>query len=444
MTKRKEIRLPKNGLSKDEILNKLKESSKSDVEWEHGKAFGYVYHIDDEHTNLLMEANDLFASTNAMNPMAFPTLKQCEGEVISMTADMLGGDDDVVGSMTSGGTESILMAVKTYRDRARKKKKVKDPEVVLPLSAHPAFDKAGHFLDVRIKHVPICEDYRADVEKMEEAITDNTILMVGSACDYPKGVIDPIKELAAIAEDHGIGFHVDSCLGGFMLPWLKKLDYPIPDFNFKVPGVTSMSADSHKYGFGYKGSSLVLFKDKDYQKYQFFAQTSWPGGIYATPTMTGTRPGGAIAATWAMMKFMGEEGYLKFAKQTMETTNKLMDGIKKIPELHIFGDPDMTVFTFGSEDVNVYRVADLMQTNGWVLDRLQKPRCLHCIVNPDQAAVVNDFLEELQNAVDKVKDKPRIKVDDGTAAMYGLMAKFPSRKFIKKQAINYLIKQYKL
>jgi len=440
---RKKIIIPEKSSKSDEVLNSLKEISKKDIKWTEGKAFGYVYHIDEEQTRLLIEANNMFAGSNALNPMAFPSLKECEKEIISMTADMLNGDENVVGALTSGGTESILMAVKTYRDWAKNKKGIKNPEIVLPVSAHPAFDKAAHYFGVKLIKTPLREDFRADVEAIKKAINKNTILLVGSACDYPKGVVDPIKEIAELAIDNRIGCHVDSCLGGFMLPWLKKLGYPIPEFDFSIDGVTSMSADNHKYGFGYKGTSTILYRNEDLMKYQVFAYTEWPGGIYASTTMTGTRPGGPIAATWAVMKYLGQEGYLRAAKITMETAQKLQKGINEIPELYVFGKPDMTVFTFGSDGLNVYKIADILQSKGWILDRLQNPRCLHLIVNPDHASIADKFLEELRSAVEQLRKEPREKIPDGTAAMYGMMAKFPLRGFIKKKIIEFMIDQYK-
>lgn len=440
----KTLEIPEKALSKDEILGKMKQMSNEDVKWHEGKAFGYVYHIDDEHSDFIKKCHNKFASTNALSPLAFPSLKRFESEIVSMTASMLGGDDEVVGNVTSCGTESILVALKTYRDWGNKKIKTDNPEIILPRSAHPAFDKGAHYFGLKIIHVDIRDDYRADPDAMQDAITDDTVMMMGSACDYPKGVVDPIEELAEIAQDHKIGFHVDSCLGGFMLPWLKKLGYPIPNFDLSVEGVTSISADCHKYGFGFKGSSTILFKDEDFQKYQYFATTEWPGGIYASPTMTGTRPGGVIAGTWAAMKSLGQDGYMKVAEKTMKTTQKLMNAVKSIPELHVFGEPDMTVFTFGSDDLNVYRLADLMQARGWILDKLQKPRCLHCIVNPNQFEVTDEFKTDLTACVEELRDNPRAKTEDGTAAMYGMMEKLPLRKLVKKKVIDFMIDQYKL
>ncbi|MHA1729322.1 MAG: aminotransferase class V-fold PLP-dependent enzyme [Promethearchaeota archaeon] len=441
------IPIPEKGLLKDDIISEMRELSGKDVNWHAGKAFGYVYHIDDEHSEFIKKAHNLFSSTNALSPLAFPSLKRFETEIVSMTAEMLGGDGDTVGNVTSCGTESILVAVQTYRNWGRSKKNIKEPEMILPKSAHPAFEKAAHYFDVKVVHTDLADDYRADVEALKEAITKNTVLIVGSACDYPRGVIDPIQDMAGIAEENKIGFHTDSCLGGFMLPWIKKLGYNIPPFDFRVPGVSSMSVDSHKYGFGFKGSSVVLFKTKKYQRSQYFAFTTWPGGVYVSPSLTGTRPGGVIAGTWAAMKSLGKEGYLKYAKITMDTTQKLMKGINSIPELHVLGEPAMTVFSFGSDKINMYVLADDMQKRGWVLDRLQFPRCLHCIVNPNQAEIADEFLDTLKSSVEFVKKNPK-KDPEGTAGMYGLISKIQfsklTKKIVKNKVKDFLAEQYRI
>ena len=260
--KKKTIQLPKEGIPYDEILNEMKEIQKEDIDWHHGKAFGYVYHWTDEHTAFLKEAHNLFFSTNALSPLAFPSLKKFEKEVISMAGDLFHGDYKVVGNITSGGTESILMAVKTYRDWARKMHpEIKQPEIVLPISAHPAFNKAGHYFDVSMVYIPLDQEDHADLNALKAAINPNTILVVGSACDYPRGGMDPIEEMSKIALENEIPFHTDSCLGGYMLPFLKKLGYPIPKFDFEIPGVTSISADLHKYGHTAKGASTLIFRN---------------------------------------------------------------------------------------------------------------------------------------------------------------------------------------
>jgi len=257
----------------------------------------------------------LFFSENALNPTVFPSLRRMETEVVAMTAALLGGDEHTVGNMTSGGTESLLMAVLTAREWGRAHKPdVQAPEMVLPATAHPAFEKAAHYFGVRPVHVPVGPDLRADVERMRAAITPRTVLLVGSAPSYPHGVVDPIVEIAQVAQEHGLLCHVDACVGGFELPFLRRLGYPVPDFDFQVPGVTSMSADLHKYGYAAKGASVVLYRDSALRRHQFFAYTDWPGGVYASATLAGTRPAGPIAAAWAVLHYLGEEGYLALAE----------------------------------------------------------------------------------------------------------------------------------
>ena len=442
---RQKVILPEEGIPKNELLEKMEEARKEDVNWRTGKVWSLVYHASDEHTELLKQAYTKFFSKNALSPIAFPSLKKFEAEVISMTIDLLGGNRRACGSMTSGGTESILMAVKTYRDWARDIfPEIKVPEMVLPSSAHPAFEKAAEYFDVRSIRVPVDNDtHRADVKAIKDNLTENSILIVGSACDYPRGVVDPINELAAIAEERGIGMHVDACLGGFMLPFVRKLGYNIPNFDFSVPGVTSISADVHKYGYGAKGASTILYRKDNMLKYQYSAFVDWSGGIYVSPSMRGTRPGGAIAAAWAALNSLGESGYLKIAKLVMDTTKQLIDGIEQIPELYILGKPDMSVYSFTSGKLDVYHLADVMEKKGWHLDRLQFPFALHMMINPHHAKFVEPFLKDLRDSVDEIIKNPEEKAE-GAAALYGMIATLPDRGSVKEFVIDFLKDQYKV
>ena len=442
---RKKLTFPEKGTPPDALLAELKEIQKGDVDWKHGKAFAYVYHYTDELKDFLKEVNNLYFSTNALNPMAFPSLKKFEAEAISMIADLFNGDSKVCGNLTAGGTESILLAVKTYRDWARKKMPhIKQPEMILPMSVHPAFNKAAHYFDVTAVYIPLTEDHRPDMNALKAALSDNTILIVGSACEFPRGMVDPITEMAAIAQEKGIGFHTDSCVGGFILPFLKKLGYPIPDFDFSVPGVTSISADVHKYGHGPKGCSALVFRNDRYWKNQFHAYTGWTGGIYASPTMLGTRPGGVLAAGWAVLKYMGMENYLKMAKITKEATDKLIAGVAAMPELYILGKPEAVVFSFASKDekLNIYALGDALQERGWILDKMQTPQSLHLLVNPNHAPYVDSFLNDLKECIDIVKANPQ-KAEEGEAAMYGMMATFKDRDRLQDVVIGFLADQYK-
>jgi glutamate/tyrosine decarboxylase-like PLP-dependent enzyme len=294
------------------------------------------------------------------------------------------------------------MAVKTARDRARAERpRVQAPEIVLPVTAHPAFEKASRYFGLTSIRTPVGADFRADVAAMRAAVTDDTVLVVGSAPPWPHGVVDPIADIAAIAAERGISCHVDACLGGFVLPFAHTLGYPIPAFDFEVPGVTSMSADLHKYGYTAKGASLVLYRDPEVYKHQPFVY-DWPGGQYATPTMAGTRPGGAIAAAWAVMQYLGETGYLELVDQAMKTTRALIDGIDAIDGLHVLGRPDVTVFAYGSDQLDIYAVADGLAGLGWYVNRQSTPPSIHLKVDPMHAAVVDDYLADLARVTKRV------------------------------------------
>ena len=396
--------LPRTGMPAEDVLAAMKRLRERDVKWQEGKTWSLVYHAGDEVTALLKEAYTLFFSENALNPMAFPSLKQFEAEVVAMTAGLLGGGDEAAGNMTSGGTESLLMAVKAARDWARARNPANtEPEMILPVTAHPALDKAAHYFDVRPVRTRVGPDFRADVAAAREAITPRTILMVGSAPSYPHGVVDPIPELARIASDNGLLFHVDACVGGFMLPFVRRLGYPVPDFDLSVPGVTSISVDLHKYAYAAKGASVILYANADLRRHQFFVSTGWSGGIYASPTMAGTRPGGAIAAAWAVMHHLGEEGYLSIADTVMQTVTKLRAGIDAIEGVKVLGDPAMSILAIGSDQLNVYEIGDELTRRGWYLDRQQFPPSLHLTVTHAHAQAADRFLADLEQSVAEVR-----------------------------------------
>jgi glutamate/tyrosine decarboxylase-like PLP-dependent enzyme len=403
-----------------------------DVKWQEGRAFGLVYHINDEIDALLKEAYTMFFSENGLNPTAFPSIRKFESEVLAMTASLLGGDENVCGNMTTGGTESLLMAVKTARDWARHHHPhITHPEVILPRTAHPAFEKAGEYFDVRLVQVPVESDFRADLEAMRLAITPNSIMMVGSAPSYPHGVIDPIHELAALAQENGLWFHTDACVGGFLLPFARKLGYPIPDFDFNVPGVTSISADLHKYGYAAKPASVILYRNPELRRHQMFVSINWPGGIYPSPTMTGSRAAGPIAAAWAIMNHLGESGYLEITKTVMETTQFIQEGISNIPGLKVLSNPEMSVFAIGSDSLDVYEVADELDQRGWHLDRQHFPRCLHITINHVHSKIAAEFLADLASAAAIVR-KPSLRktTNKFVIAIANLLARLLPKKWM--------------
>lgn len=397
-------KIPQKGLSESELFEEMNLLRQNDLNWRDGRNFAYVYYPGEEILNVVKKAYQLFFSENALNPSAFPSLRNMENDVISMSAHLLGGDEQVVGSLTTGGTESILMAVKTAREWGKKNKNLTStPEIILPATTHPAFFKAAHYFNVKILLCPIENDFRVDPQKMESLITENTVLLVGSAPSYPQGVVDPIQEIGQIAQKHDLLFHVDACIGGFILPFLQQLNYPIPSFDFSVKGVTSISADIHKYGYAAKGASVILYKNSALRKHQFYTYTKWTGGIYASPTMTGTRPGGAIAAAYAALKFVGNDGYLNLAKSCMDTTQKLQNAIKEIPELNILSTPDATLFAITSDSLDIYEVGDEMGILGWQIDRQQMPPSLHFSINPAHKKVIDQTIHDLKIAVQKAK-----------------------------------------
>lgn len=401
---KKKIKFPEKGMDKTDLIQMLKDKKGADAKWKEGKTFSYVYFAGDEILSLVQEAYQLYFSENALNPTAFKSLREMEVAVIEMVSDLFHGDEKVTGSMTSGGTESILMAVKTAREWARKKHpEILNPEIVLSATAHPAFHKACYYFNIKPIVIPVEQDFRVSPIAMEKAITANTILMVASAPAYPQGVIDPIEMIGQIALKKNILFHVDACVGGFMLPFLQQLNYPIPNFDFSVPGVTSISADIHKYGYAAKGASVIMYKNAELRKAQFYVYTPWSGGIYASPTMTGTRPGGAIAAAWSAFQFIGKSGYQAKAKIAMDTTIKIKEGIQTIPELKILASPDMTIMAVASDVLDIYEVGDEMGLLGWMIDRQQLPPSLHLTITPAHEHLVEIFLKDLNEAVAKTK-----------------------------------------
>jgi sphinganine-1-phosphate aldolase len=432
MTER--LRIPTVGRGHDEVLATLDQYREGDARWRDGRCFSLVYFAGEAHERMLVEAHEKFFMENALNPMAFKSLKRMEAEVIQMTASMFHGPASAVGTMTSGRTESILMAVKTYRNLARAKRPwVRSPEIVAPRTIHVAFDKAAHYFGLKLRHAPVHGDGRVVGDAMRGLINRNTVMLAASTPQYPHGVLDPIEEVGELAASKGLPLHVDACIGGFMLPWVERLGYPIKPFDFRVPGVTSISADLHKYGLGAKGASTITYRDMGYLKHQFFVATDWPGGIYASPSALGTRPGGTIAAAWAAMMSLGEEGYLHHTRLGMEATRRMIDGVRAIDGLAVVGSPAGTIFAYRSVDpgVDLYAVGDRMAARGWHVDRQQKPATIHCTVTSQHVDYADAYLEDLRASVAEVRADPSLRAA-GNAAMYGMMAKVPFRAMIKR------------
>jgi len=403
--------LPTDGRAREEILQDMRAFYKlEESKWKDGYVSGTVYNGDQDHIDFL---NEVYAINSQSNPMHFdtwPSSVKFEAEIVSMTANMLGAastEDEISGTVSSGGTESILLAMKTYREWGRVEKWITKPEMIVPTTAHAAFDKASQFFNIKAVRVPVGKDFRADVEATRAAITKNTVVIVGSAPPFPHGIIDPIEELSELAREHNIGFHTDACLGGFVLPWAEKLGYDVPPFDFRLPGVTSMSADTHKYGYAAKGTSVVLYRGSNLRRHQYYMITDWPGGLYLSPTLAGSRPGALSAACWAAMISIGEKGYLEATRRILQTADLIKKAINDIPELYVFGDPLFNV-AFSAHDLDIYAISDQMEKRGWGLNGLQHPPGIHlCLtLRHTQPGLSEHFIVDLQDSVKWVQQHP--------------------------------------
>jgi len=435
-------RLPERGRDPDDLLRELGVMAKEEnARWRGGQVSGTFYHAGEEHLAFLNRVFSLFSQVNVLQVDLCPSMSKFESEIVAMTAGMLHADavravnpeDEVCGSVTFGGSESIMMAMKVYRDRARVERGVTAPEIIMPNTAHPAFDKAGEYFGIRMTHVPVTgPDYRVDPAEVKARINPNVVALVGSAGNYPYGLIDPLEELSAIALEHGLGLHVDGCLGGFILPWVERLGYRVPLFDFRLPGLTSMSADTHKYGFGLKGTSVVLYRNRHLRRYQYFNVPDWPGGIYASPSMTGSRSGGLTAATWAAMVYLGEEGYLKIAAAIMKVADRIREGVQSIPELELIGESTFLV-SFRSDQVDIFHVNDHLAGLGWRFNCLQLPPALHyCVTVPQTLVpgVADRLVEDLRAAVAYARSAAGTPAR--SSALYGLAGTAPGNQAVKE------------
>jgi len=440
--------LPKQGIERDKILETIQEMHDLETDrWKDGYVSGGIYHGDEEHIDFLNKVYALHSQSNPLHSDLFPSATKMEAEIISMVGYMVGkgktsDGKDVVGTVTSGGTESILVAMKTYRDRALEEKGIEFPEMIAPTTAHVAFDKAAQYFGIKMVKIGIDENFQVKVDEVKKAINRNTIVIVGSAPAFPHGAIDPIKELSDLALQNDIGFHTDCCLGGFVIPFAEKAGYNVPVVDFRNPGVTSMSVDTHKYGYAAKGTSVVLYRGESLRHYQYFTATEWPGGLYFSPTLAGSRPGALSAACWAAMLSMGEQGYIDATKQIVEAANKIKAGIRTISELKLLGDP-LFVIAFASDSLNVYEVMDQMAQRQWSLNGLHKPSCVHIAVTlrHAQPGVADRFIHDLKESVAYVKSNPGNK--DGSAPVYGMAASLPFRGMVSDILKKYLDVVYK-
>jgi sphinganine-1-phosphate aldolase len=422
--------IPEKGRSKEEILNTLQSFKSRDMDWKAGKVWCYVYNPGEDPAEVTREAYLSFLAENGLDPTVFPSLLKLETDVVRATIHLLRGDTNAVGHLTTGGTESIMLAVKTARDKARAEHpEITQPEMVLPKTAHAAFHKAAHYLSVKPVLVDIDQQtFKVRAEDMRAAITQNTILLIASAPSYSQGVIDPIAEIGEIAQKNNILFHVDACVGGLHLSFMRKLGYTVPDFDFSVPGVTSISTDLHKYGYAAKGCSVIMYRSREIRKYQIFACTDTTGYTLINPTVLSSKTGGPMAGAWAILNFLGEDGYKKIVSEVQEATKKLIDGINAIEDLQVLGEPVMCMFSFKSDTINVFQLADEMGKRGWYIQGQFStpltPRNLHISVNHGTLNNVDVLLKDLSECIEIVKGMTPID-SDAIKAMVGAALQSP-------------------
>jgi glutamate/tyrosine decarboxylase-like PLP-dependent enzyme len=419
---------PDQGLDPAAIRDQVRSmATREDAVWENGRCSGTAYHGDRDHYALLNAVFAAFSHVNAIQRDMCPSMNRFESEIIAMTLDMLHGGavsnhnpaHTACGALGFGGTESIVNALLVYREKLKQERGITEPEVIIPSTAHPAFAKGCHLLGLKPVFAPIVEaTTQVDIDFVKDHINDNTIALIGSAGNYPYGTIDPIGDLSDLAVAHGIGLHIDGCLGGFILPWGEELGYDIPTFDFRHPGVTSISADTHKFGYGLKGTSVVCYRDRSYREHQYYLYPEWSGGSYASPGIAGSRSGGLIAATWAAMITLGRQGYLDRAKAIFETAFAMQEAVTAHDCLYLRGTPTFC-FAFESKDFNVYHINDFMKQRGWRFNGVQRPDALHfCVTGPaTRPGIVDAFRADLGEAVAYAQDPPQ--PEPLSSAFYG-------------------------
>ncbi|CAH0475776.1 unnamed protein product [Peronospora belbahrii] len=422
--------LPEKGMDDEKLLTLMENlAGNDDDKWREGLVSGAVYYGEKEHLDVLNKAYALFAVSNPLHADLWPAVNKFEAEVIAMTAGLVnGGHSEVCGTLSSGGTESIFLATKAHREYYRHKHGITKPEIIACVTAHAAIDKACDVLGIKLIKVPMDpKTLKVNLNAVRWSISANTILLYSSAPNFPHGMIDDIEALSKIAVQNDVGLHVDCCLGGFVLPFARKLRQDIPLFDFSLPGVTSMSCDTHKYGYGSKGTSVVLYKNAEIRRFQYFSYPDWTGGLYVTPTLAGSRPGALSAAAWASMVRLGHEGYIEKTKGILDTVDEIKAGIQRIDGIHLLGDPKVMVVSFaGNEGINALKVSDAMTKHGWSLNPLQHPTSVHLCVTVRHIGKAKKFLDALEAAVNQIKEDPDPSSPEGGSAIYGMASSLPA------------------
>ena len=404
------MHLPSAGQPWHELRGAMQTYAERDVAWREGRASVYIFHSGDDVMQVAHDAYGMFIAENGLGPAAFPSLKRMEREVIDMALSLQHAPAGAAGSMTSGGTESILLAVKACRDMAAEQGRGgARPEIVAPASVHPAFDKGAQLMGLTVKRIPCAADFRADVPAMADAITPHTIMLVGSAPCFPYGVVDPIASLSELALERGLWLHVDACVGGYINPFLQMLgDNPPPVYDLELGGVTSMSLDLHKYGYAAKGASTVLYRDRASYAQQIFDFDAWPCGRMFTPTFAGTRPGGAIAAAWAVLRYLGVDGYKTRAASILQARRMLLDALPGLG-LKVFGNPQSAIVAFGWDHGDILAVGEGLYEAGWFSSRVQGPDGIQLMISPEHVKTMPNYLKVLEKCVEEVRSGERVR-----------------------------------
>ncbi|XP_076630200.1 sphingosine-1-phosphate lyase isoform X2 [Colletes latitarsis] len=427
------VDLPSTGMKEAEILEIVQDCvNLGDYDWEKGKVSGTVYVSDFRLSQLMGSVYEIASYTNPLHPDVFPGICKFEAEVVRIACRLFHGDEDSCGTMTTGGTESILLACKTYRDYARHMKGIKNPEMVIPVTAHSAFDKAAQYLKIKVRLVPVNpHSYTVSIKHMERVITRNTIMLVGSTPNFPYGTMDNIEAISNLGIKYNIPVHVDACLGGFLICFMPKAGFDIPPFDFKLPGVTSISADTHKYGYAPKGSSIILYRNKSYRHHQYTISTDWLGGIYGSPTINGSRAGGVIASCWATLMYFGYDGYIDATRNIIQTTKYIEQNLRKMDGIFIFGTPATSVIALGSNDFHIYKLSEVLNAKGWNLNSLQFPSGIHLCVTSihTELGVADKFLKDVETVLSTILKSPNTPVE-GKLAIYGMSQNLSDRSIV--------------
>ena len=392
--------MPIERLDDDDIVATLQDWKSNDVRWREGRVFSLAYYLDEPTSAIADAAHRLFAGDNGLNTAAFPSLQRIQDELVGAAREWFAGDDATAGFVTSGGTESLLLAVKAARERGRAERGITSPNIVLPVSAHAAFEKACYYFGVESRRTPVDQTWRADVDALSDAIDSNTVLVVASAPSYPQGVVDPITAIAALAQRHGINCHVDACMGGITLHYMSKSGALIPPWNFTVPGVTSISVDLHKYGYAIKGCGVLMHRTKALRAYQTYATDAWLGGRYGSSGILGTKGGGPWAAAWAVLRHLGDEGLMRATAEARSNALAVAAAVSALPSLQLRAAPDTTLVAFGAHaPLDIFAVADVLSHHGWYLDRQGPPDSLHLTLHAGHTASLPAFIDDLGTAV---------------------------------------------